>query len=427
MIVHKYFAAFTAVTVCLLSHVVYAQDENQSELPVKRPEPSDRKKIILLKERQPQKGPEGVVLGKFTFTPSISLIEYYDDNIFATESLTLDDYVTVIIPAINMKSNWKKHSLRATAGAEISRYAEYSSENTNDYWLNISGRYDISKKKNIFGGMGYERKHEDRASPEAEAGTEPTKYDEYSANAGYTGWYGNHQLKLAYTFLEYDFKDVPSLGTVIPNDDRDRAEHGLGLRYVYSYSETLFPFLQIIQDKREYKLTPDYAGNDRNSNGSRMDIGLNIKSKNTLTTIFAGSLKRDYDSPVFDELSETDYGLKYRWKMTDSMNLSLNVARSIQETTLDGSPGYLWTDSSVQLGYRINEKNGLKAIYARSNADYYQLTREDLYENYVISYSHNIVDEAFLNVDLQKSQRDSNIPGDDFTINQIFFRIKTVI
>jgi hypothetical protein len=404
-----------------------AQVDSQSEIPAKKPEIVDRKKIILLKERESEKGTEGVTLGSFTFTPSISLIEYYDDNIFATESQTLDDFVTVVIPAVNVKSNWKEHSLRANAGAEISRYAEFSSENTSNYWLNASGRYDVSKKQNIFGGLGYERKHEDRASPEAEAGEEPTKYDEYSANAGYTAWYGNHQVKLAYSFLEYDFMDVPSLGTVIPNDDRDRAEHGIGLRYQYSYSKKYLPFIQIVQDKRDYKLTPDYAGNDRNSDGTRLNVGLNIKRNNTRTRIFAGRLERTYDSPAFEDPSETDFGLDHRWKISDNMGLRFNVSRSIQETTLDGSPGYLLTDGTVQFGYRINDANSLKLTYARASADYYQILREDLYENYVIGYSRKIIDQAYLNVDLQKGQRDSNIPGDDYTINQIFFTIKAVI
>lgn len=405
----------------------FAQDEAVNDLAEEDRKKSDRNKIVLLKERVVKDEVKGVVVGDFTVSPVISVTEYYDDNLYATESDTQDDFVTVITPAVNITSNWKAHSLKVAAGADFSRYAEFSTENTNDYWVNLAGRFDLDRKKNIFGGLSYERNHEDRASPEAVVGEEPVEYDLYSGNAGYSAWHGNHQVKFAYTYTEYDFMSVPSLGSVILNDDRDRTEQGIGIRYLYRYSKTMAPFIQASVEEVDYLFTPDYEGYDRNSQGARFNVGLNVLSKNTNTRLFAGSVERDYDNPLFDKVSEVDFGLNHVWKISDNSQFRANLSRSILETTFPGSPGYLSTDGSLQWRYKINDKNSLRATYARLDADYYDIDRNDTYENYVIGYSRTIVDDLVFSLDLQKGTRDSSVSGDDYTINQVYFRINAAI
>jgi hypothetical protein len=406
---------------------VSAQDEIETDIVKQAPSVSDRQKVVILKKRTKEEDVKGLKAGDFTYYPSVSLVEYYDDNIYATENNTRDDFVTVIVPSINIESNWKEDSLKASAGAQLSRYADFSTENANDYWLDLSGRLDIDRGKNLFGAIGYEREHEDRASPESTFGEEPTRYDLYSGNAGYVGWSGNHQIKVAYTLSQYDFMDVPGSGGVIFNDDRDRNVHGLGFRYMYHYSDAVYPYIQVLTDKCDYKLVPDYAGYERDSDGLRANIGLHIRRKNTASKIFVGKIDRDYSDSRFEDPSETDYGLRHTWRVTDKMNLILNVSRSIEETTFSGSPAYLVTDSNVQWRQKFGDRNLIKAIYSRADVNYYQITRDDLYENYVLGYSRRIVDELFVNIDLQHGTRDSNVSGDDYTINQLYFGIKAVI
>jgi hypothetical protein len=159
----------------------------------------------------------------------------------------------------------------------------------------------------------------------------------------------------------------------------------------------------------------------------RANIGLHIRRKNTASKIFVGKIDRDYSDSRFEDPSETDYGLRHTWRVTDKMNLILNVSRSIEETTFSGSPAYLVTDSNVQWRQKFGDRNLIKAIYSRADVNYYQITRDDLYENYVLGYSRRIVDELFVNIDLQHGTRDSNVSGDDYTINQLYFGIKAVI
>jgi len=400
-----------------------SKDEDLGEIPADKPDVADRQKIILFKKRTDKEESSGVKIGNFTLSPSVALVEYYDDNIYATESQEQDDFVTVIVPAAELQSNWKVHAVKASAGIEIARYADFSTENTDDRWFNVAGRYDLNKNQNVFAGLGYQRRHEDRATPEAVFGENPVEYDNYTANLGHSGWYGDHQIKLAYTFSEYDFLDIQSSGAVILNDDRDRTETGLGLRYLYRYTAGIAPFLQVVLDERKYELTPDYEGFARSSDGLRADIGINILRKNTVSKLFVGQVSRDYDSADFDDPSETDFGVEHTWKIADNARLIFNLSRSIQETTLPGSPGYLLSDGSLQWQFMLSDSQEIKISYAKADADYYQDTRNDVYESYLLGYARKIVDEVYFNIDLQQGLRESTEPDQDYTINQIYFRI----
>src|SRR5688500_12256571 len=71
---------------------------------------------------RPELDPLGVNLGGFFLYPRIELDEMFNDNIFATDSGKQTDFITVISPAAELKSNWNNHALNATAGASIGRY-----------------------------------------------------------------------------------------------------------------------------------------------------------------------------------------------------------------------------------------------------------------------------------------------------------------
>ena len=386
-----------------------------------------RSNYIIVKKRHEPAQAKGIELGGFLFLPSLSLAEYHDDNIYATETNRQKDSVTVISPNFTLKSRWSKHKLDINAGLDVARYADLASENTNDYWLGVSGRYDFSARQNVFGGLNYSREHEDRASPDAEAGDTPTKYDSYRAHLGHAFSFGNHRTRIAYTVNRLDYKNVTSTSGVIDNSDRDRTEQALGLRYLYKYSPSTALFLDGVVDKREYNQTPDFSGNDRNSNGYRYSLGMQYVNSSNLLKVFAGSLARDYQSAAFEDQSAFDFGLDYTWKFGALSRLVVRSGRSIDETTFDNSSGYLMTNASARLQLGISGNKSLHIGAAKSIADYYGIARTDDYYDYIVGYSQQLRANLLISLDLQRSERDSDVAGSDYRINQILLRVSGVI
>ena len=386
-----------------------------------------RKTIVIVKRRPVKTESQGVQLGSFILTPTVSLAEYYDDNVYATDSGTKHDVVTQITPEVNVKSNWKKHEINMNAGVEVTRFTKLTTENTENAWANIAGRYDINRSQKISADISYLQDHEDRASPDALAGSTPTKYFVTTETLGYAGASGNHFYKLIYSNKQFDFNDVTSTTGVINNDDRDRNENGIGMRYLYKYSANTAFFLKASVDKRSYNQTPDDNGDIRNSNGYQYDLGIQIVGTNRVSSLFIGQLKRDYKSSAFNDPSEVDFGLQHSWRFLPSSHLTVQVKRSIEETTLSNSPGYLMTDALSQLTVDLSNDQSVFVSAALSQAKYYGITRKDDYQSIGAGYTHKIFEKLTVGVDLHHATRNSDISGQDYKINQVFLRMKAAI
>lgn len=414
-----------AMAMCLpLSGGVFGQEDEPT---YSNTELTKRKSIIVVRKRADKTDSTGIELGTFTFTPGIAVAEYYDDNIYAAQTDEQDDFITVITPSFNLKSKWDMHRFDFGAGLEVSRYADLTNENTNDYWANVSGQFDFSKRQNIFGGIQYARDHEDRASPDAENGDKPTEFDDYLAHIGYAFNTNNHRTRFVYTANQLDYRNVTSSGGVIDNSDRDRTEQAIGLRYLYKYSAVSALYLEAVADRRDYDRTPDFEGNDRNSDGYRYSTGFEFVGPASVVKMFIGGIGRNYQGAVFEDQSEFDFGVYYAWTFATKSKLVLKGGRAIEETTFDNSSGYLLTDASLGLSFGIGAGKTIGLEAASSMAEYYGIDRQDDYYNYTLGYIQEIIKDLLFSVDLRHSERDSNVAGEDFNINQVYLRISAVI
>lgn len=386
-----------------------------------------RKTIVIVKKRSDKIEKKGVTLGSFTLSPEITVTEYYDDNVYASQTATKDDLVTMISPNLSLTSNWKEHALVLEAGLEVTRYADLVAENTNDAWINMRGKYQLNKDHDFRLGLAYTRDHEDRASPDTIAGSEPTRFDDTTANLGYTTHQGNHFFKLIFNVSDLDFYDVNSSLGILDNDDRDRSDKTTGLRYLYKYAPGGAVFISGVYDSRDYDQTLDNEGNDRKSEGYRYSLGVELVSPSTVSKFSLGRISRDYQSIAFERVDETNVSLQHQWKFLTSSNLSISVNRSIEETTIDNSSGYLMTDVATDLNFGLSAKNEINLGATLARVDYYGINRIEDYVTYRIGYGHNLFKNLKFSADLQRAERDSSVSGENYTINQLFLRIKAAL
>ena len=129
------------------------------EQPVK-PDKAERINPLLLQK-------SGFQVGDFLIRPELALIGIYDNNIFATRTNEVSDHLLLISPSLNILSDWDRHQLKFSSSADLARYDENSSEDYDDFHVSTSGRYDFSKKANVFAGYNYSQGHESRASPDS--------------------------------------------------------------------------------------------------------------------------------------------------------------------------------------------------------------------------------------------------------------------
>ena len=353
----------------------------------------------------------GIELGSFRLLPELTISGGYDDNIFATRTQTKSDRILHLLPSLDIRSEWSEHRLGFKAGADIARYDDYSSEDFEDYWLSTNGRYDFSDTFNLFGGLGYSREHEERGSPDDQNGKEPTVFYSRSAHLGSKVNFGDLGLRFGGSYEELDFDDVgTNFGLEINNDDRDRKRLEAGIRASYDWSEDLQPFVQYIYNDRKYDSRLDDFGYRRDSHGYGLAAGIKFILKPVLTSeIYAGILHQEYEDDRFSSLNEPDYGASVTWRPNPRTRIHSVVERSIEETTLFQSSGYLETRYALNLDYDLTRKTTFRGHAQFSRNDYQDISRKDNYLGAGFGLRYDLTRNLFLGADYTFSHRNSDI------------------
>lgn len=317
----------------------------------------------------------GYRVGSFLLRPELAASLMYDSNIYATRTDETDDTVTLISPAVALESDWDRHEVTAKAGATVARYRNYDSENYEDYWAQLDGRYDISEATNVFGGLGYTADHEDRGSPDDTlAGNEPTTFDSRHAHAGIAHRFGDFKFRLGGTFESLDYQDVGTLN----NDDRDRNVTGLGARLSYRVHPDYEIYAQLIRDVRSYDDALDDYGYNRDSDGNRFAVGFKGRFTNRLHGgAYIGRIRQTYDDSRFSDVSELDFSGALTFRATPRTTVTAALDRTLEETTLPGASSYLYTEADVTASHRVDSRIQVSAGVTAGEADYLDITRKD--------------------------------------------------
>ncbi len=352
---------------------------------------------------------------------------------------TTSTRILVVSPALSGESRWDIHRLSIDAGAELGRYDEYGTEDYDDWWVNANSRYDLATGSHLFGGLGFSQEHEDRGSPDAVAPTaalsaidaEPTVYTALTGQGGIVHRLGDNLLRAGATYERLDYDDVPSLaGTTIDNDDRDRQAVGLALRLSRPIAEHLDLFAQGLWNQRRYAHTPDDYGYYRDSDGYRLAVGLKGRLARGLDAEgYVGYLSQDYDDPRFDRVSAPDFAGKLDWRVDPRTRARLTLERTLNETTLEGSSSYLYTNLTGSLTHQPSERTTLAANFGAGLVAYQDVGRDDWIYSAGVSAGYRVTDQLTVTAGYRFARRDSNdggVPGGDlydYDRQQVFLTI----
>lgn len=334
------------------------------------------------------------------------------DNLYAEHDQTRDDQLFGLSANLGLNAGSEELQWNANAGFESGRYDTYNSENYDDYWLNTGVQRKFDKNTQLNLGLGYNRGHEERSSPDLPvAATSPTEY-------GVTDFYGlfSHTgtdlgWRLAGAIESYNFRDNDTAsGLILNNSDRDRLQSTLGLRVNLRPHQAISPFAQVSLDQRNYDDAVDDYGFERDSDGYRLNLGLSARLTPSLSTeAFVGQLYQNYDDARFDTLNTLDFGGRLSWQATPATRLNLSLKRSVEETSLAGASGYLVTGLAGQIATRITPRDELSAGLYLAHEDYQELDRTDRLLAATLGYRHHLTPTVYIDARYTIDQHNSSI------------------
>lgn len=350
----------------------------------------------------------------------VTVSEQFTDNVFLTANDRRSDFVTLVAPWMTLSYRAEDFRLNLEARAEFARFAEYSNEDYDDYYLGAEALFRVNENVFAFAGLDYSLGHESRESPDDVNGLRPTEFREASGYVGLGGTVGERNFRLGVNVRDLDFDDTPTaLGRSIENDDRDRRELEIGGRIGILGTGNGEVFLQGIYDQREYDRDVDSDGMRRSSDGYQAAIGYSGMIGPARGELLLGVMSQDYDDPRFGTTTALDFGADLTMPLNDRTELDAIVERSIEETTLRGASGAISTSAGLRLRHRVASDMSLAAYAFLTQNAYQNIARTDTLFESGLSLRYYLNPRIYMDTNYDFRQRQSDVAGVDFDEHRI--------
>lgn len=358
----------------------------------------------------------GIRAGGFMLFPSFGVDEEYDDNIFATQNNTVDDFVTVLNPAAVVRSNWNNHALSFFGSASIGRHASRGSEDYNDFLLGSDGRLDITRDSKATAGITYFDSHENRSSPDEAGGTTPTSFSILQPEIGFSQRFGRFLFDVDGQLRQFKFDNVQSrTGVTIDNGDRDRDQWKGTFRAGYEFIPGYQAYIRGSVNEANYDRQFDRSGFQRDSSGYEIAAGAAVDITEIMTgDIFAGFRSQDFVDSRLPTINGVGFGGDLTWNVTRLTTIRANLSRDIEPSTLFGASGFFSTIGGIAADHELLRDLLIGVNFQYVNDDFQGISRTDdnFNEGAYVKYLMN----RYLHVALRYNRydRSSNIRGVDF-------------
>lgn len=379
--------------------------------------------------------PIGVQVGGFRLFPALELNEGFNDNVFATPVANgqTPSFIQIIKPGLELRSTWSNHMLNFRATGAFAFYTAAPIQNYQDFSVGADGRIDIQRNWNIYGGLSFNRQHEDPGTPNTVTGVVgATIYNLSSGNVGYYQKINRFSGRVDFRANYYNYYDN-GLGLaqgVVPNTDRDRMELQESVRFGYEFLNDYEVWVRGTLNQRLYNTQPDAAGFFRNSSGWELVGGFTIDIGGLTTAeVFAGYLQQNYVDSRFQTLQGPQFGLAAYWTPLKELWVKPYVKRTVNEAAFVGDSGYLGTSFGVEVDYKVLPNVRLNGRGDYSIADYQgspsagTTNRFDQYYLFQAGVMYSPVREFFVGPQYQYVYRNSNQPGFNYGQNVILLRL----
>lgn len=325
---------------------------------------------------RPELNPIGLRIGDFFWFPHAEVDEAYNNNIFATSGPTSSDMITVLQPGFDLLSSFPRNALNLHASSALQFYTRHPTQDTEDGFAAVDGRYDVTAESWFYGRAGIAHTHEPRTSPDSPGNAAvPVTYNSYTAMAGYM----QTRLRLGYqaeiAVQGQGYNAVPLIGGgILPQSNRNLTISEAVLRTGYEFLPDYQGYIRIAGNLRDYEHTVP-GGVSFNSEGYRADLGLEIRPSGVaFGEIYVGYLSQVFRAPTLSPISAPDGGGRLVWNVTRLTTVGLNALRVVVESnpSITGTgTGYLASSVALTIDHELL-RNLLLSVNAGYENDAFQ-------------------------------------------------------
>lgn len=374
----------------------------------------DLRNVRVADRENPEFDPLGIRARSFLIYPELTVAGAYDDNVFATDNNTQDDFILEVRPSITAQSQWSRHALQAQVRGAVGRYQDENDNDYEDFGAGIAGRLDVKQGSVLTGNFDIDRLHESREDPDdANEEEDVTEFYRGIADVGYRHTFNRLFVRPSFRAVRLDYEDAGNVN----NDDRDRNEFFPGLRVGYEISPRFNAFVQGQYKVVRYDETPDDGGVDRDGEGYTVEVGTEIDYTGVLWgEVAVGYTRREFDDNDLESQGGFAAETTLNWNVTDLTTIIGGLESRIAETTtqVNGEPasGILRTGVTLEVQHELRRNIILFGNAGYTRDDFEGVNRTD--DIYVAGagIEYLINRNISLDLDYRFSKRDSDDDAD---------------
>ncbi len=351
------------------------------EPPLLPPEPPqiEKRYISVLERVQPGYVAPGIPIGAFTLSPSLAVSGGYDDNIFATEHDRVSDGFVRFQPEALIQSNWSQNSVSFDASGTIDRYFHRTSENIADYALTAAGLYQIGSDTILRAAGRVESEHQSRLSQDIFAQTiHPVRYTEQSGAVALTQDFGRLRVTGDARVARFNYRDGRLAdGSVYDQQTSDNTSYRVGIRASYQQTPGLAWFVSASYNDRNFR-TGTIDTPVRDSHGYQLLAGVDFEPSALIRgSIGVGYIRQNFRSAHYTDLSGVGFNARLQFFPSQLTTVTLNANRSVLDSGIPGSGGYLSSEGSVRIDHELFRQIILSASVGYQSNKFNNLDRVD--------------------------------------------------
>nr|WP_277923322.1 MULTISPECIES: outer membrane beta-barrel protein [unclassified Sphingomonas] len=347
-------------------------------LPEEKPQ-IDKRYTAVLERVQPGYVPPDIPLGSFRMAPSIALTTAYDDNIFGTQADPVADASLHLQPQVQLQSQWSRNSLSLDAQGTIDRYLARHSEDIADYSVTARSVVELDHATTLTTAVRAESDHQSRLSQDIFSQTlRPIYYTQQSGAAVLSRDFGKLRLSTTARVARFDFRDGRLVdGTLSDQQPSDNMSYRAGVRASYAQTPSIAWFTSASYNVRRFR-TGNLQTPKRDSQGFELLAGVTFEPAALIRgSIGIGYIQQRFRLPFYTNIGGVGFNASVQVFPTQLTTVTLRGNRSVLDSGIPGSGGYLSTRGSVQVDHEWLRQLILSASLSYENNRFNNLARVD--------------------------------------------------
>ena len=376
---------------------------------------------------RPEFQPTGLRAGDFFWFPRAELDAAYNSNIFASPSPT-HDFVTSLQPGFDLLSSFPRNALNLHGNATLQFFADHPAQNTQDGFLNVDGRLDVTAGSSLSASAQAAHQHIAYGSPNAPGDiAQPVTYNEYAARVRYAqrGLPFSYQADIAVDAAQYN--PVPLVGGgILSQSANDTTISEAALRVSYEIVPDYLGYARVAGDLYDYWHT--LPGSVRfNSTVYRVDLGLQILPRHIIYgEVYGGYLVQNFAATGLGSMSGPDLGGRLVWDVTRLTTLTATGLRTFitsNPTIGTTGAGYLASIFTVTADHELLRYVLLNLTAGYENDSFQSVARTDNVFTAGAGFRYLVNRNLFFGGTYSLIQRNSSVPGLSYTQNVVTLRL----